>query len=90
MYIVKFIIVKDSCSKSSNKEYYHRFVPNFGHCIFVNSTNINTLCEISKLHANAKVMGESEVDLTDNRAPIKVNSDMNKLRRLMSDYALRY
>ena len=25
MYIVKFIIVKDSCSKSSNKKYYHRF-----------------------------------------------------------------
>jgi hypothetical protein len=80
-----FIIVNDSTTKCRNRKYSQRYIPYIGYCIFVSCPDIPYLCHLRDKHPEAKIMGQSELDLSASHAPIKVNLSMNALRRVMSD-----
>ena len=81
---IVFIIVNET-AKCSNRKYSQRFVPYIGYCIFVSCPDIPYLCHLRDKHPEAKIMGQSEIDLSARDAPIKVSPEMNIIRRKMSD-----
>ena len=85
MFQIEFIIVNDSAINCRNRKYSQRFVPYIGLCGFVSCPDINLLCNLRKKNPDAKIMGQSEIDLSTSHAPIKINTFMNALRKKMSD-----
>lgn len=82
---IVFIIVNDSTTNCRNCKYSQRYVPYIGYCIFVSYPDIPYLCHLRDKHPEAKIMGQSEIDLSASHAPIKVSPSMNALRRVMSE-----
>ena len=82
---IVFIIVNDSTTNCRNRKYSQRYVPYIGLCIFVSCPVIPYLCNLRDKHPEAKIMGQSELDLSASHAPIKVSPSMNVIRRKMSD-----
>ena len=89
MYAIKYILVNDSAAKGSACEYRHRFIPHIGHCIDINCGNrtvlIGQLCKLRRQWPEAKILGVSELDVSASYAPVRVNPEMNALRRELSD-----
>ena len=89
MYDIKYILVNDSAAKSSGCGSHHRDVPHIGHCIDINCGNrtvlIEQLCKLRKQWPKAKILGVSELDVSASHAPVRVNQEMNALRRELSD-----
>ena len=89
MYAIKYILVNDSTAKGSACESRHRFIPHIGHCVDINCGNrsvlIKQLCKLRRHWPEAKILGVSELDVSASHAPVRVNPEMNALRREMSD-----
>ena len=89
MYAIKYILVNDSTAKGSACESRHRFIPHIGHCVDINCGNrsvlIKHLCKLRRHWPEAKILGVSELDVSASHAPVRVNPEMNALRREMSD-----
>ena len=89
MYDIKYILVNDSAAKSSGCGSHHRFISHIGHCIDINCGNrtvlIEQLCKLRKQWPKAKILGVSELDVSASHAPVRVNQEMNALRRELSD-----
>lgn len=98
MYQIKYILVNDSAAKGSGCESRHRFIPHIGHCIEFfavpgfkvqgskeRAMLLNELVRLRRHWPEVPVLGESEVDTSRTYAPIRVNPEMNALRREMSD-----
>lgn len=85
----KYILVNDASAKSSACNSLHRFIPHIGHCIEVNCGNrsvlIDQLVKLRRHYPDAKILGISELDTSASHAPIRVNPEMNALRRKLSD-----
>ena len=91
---IKYILVNDSAAKSSSVKSEYRHVPPLGNCIVVEAGLWNTeqhqgliseLVRIRRHWPDAKILGLSEVNPTSTYAPIRVNPQMNQLRRELSD-----
>ncbi len=89
MYQIKYILVNDSAAKSCGCESHHRFIPHIGHCVVVDcgkrSVLIDQLVKLRKYWPEAKILGVLELDTTGSHAPVRVNPEMNALRRELSD-----
>lgn len=89
MYNIKYLLVNDAGSKSRACNSRHRFIPHIGHCIDINCGNrtvlIEQLCKLRKQWPDAKILGVSELDTSASHAPVRVNPEMNALRRELSD-----
>ena len=85
MYQIKYIIVNDSAAKGSACESRHRFIPHIGHYIDVKCGSrtvlIDQLCKLRKHWPETKILGASELDTSASHAPVRVNPEMNALRR---------
>ena len=98
MYAIKYILVNDSTAKGSACESRHRFIPHIGHCVecFAGSrfkvqgsrerqALIDLLCRLRNHYPETPILGWSELDVSASHAPVRVNPEMNALRREMSD-----
>ena len=85
----KYILVNDTATKDSAYDSRHRFIPHIGLCIEVNCGNrsvlIDQLVKLRRHYPDAKILGISELDTSASHAPIRVNPEMNALRRKLSD-----
>ena len=97
---IKYILVDDSAVKNSLVESYHRHFTHIGHCIVCSTCPkfkvpgskerqalIDNLVRLRQHHPDATILGLSELDTTSTFAPVRVNHDMNCLRRELSDSA---
>ena len=86
---IKFILVNDAAAKGSACDSSHRFIPHVGHCVEVNCGNrsvlIDQLVKLRQHYPDAKILGKSELDTSASHAHIRVNPEMNQLRRELSD-----
>ena len=82
---IVFIIVNDSTTNCRNRKYSQRYIPYIGYCIFVSCPDIPYLCHLRDKHPEAKMMGQSELDLSASHTPVRVNPAMNVIRRKMSE-----
>lgn len=96
---IKYILVNDAAAKGSACQSGHRFIPHIGHCIVVEAGGfsdgskcqvsraklLNELVRLRKHWPEAKILGISELDTSASHAPVRVNPEMNKLRRELSD-----
>lgn len=87
---IKFILVNDSVAKGSGCESHHRFIPHVGHCVEVNcrghSKLLDQLVNLRRHWPEAKILGVSELDVSGSHVPVRVNPEMNRLRRELSDW----
>ncbi|MCR5574180.1 MAG: hypothetical protein K6F78_05100 [Bacteroidaceae bacterium] len=86
---INYILVNDAAAKGSACDSRHRFIPHVGHCVEVNCGNrsvlIDQLVKLRQHYPDAKILGKSELDTSAFHAPIRVNPEMNHLRRELSD-----
>ena len=86
---VNYILVHETVCKNTGCDVAHRDVPHIGHCIDINCGNrtvlIEQLCKLRKEWPKAKILGVSELDVSASHAPVRVNQEMNALRRELSD-----
>ena len=96
---IKYILVNDAAAKGSACQSGHRFIPHIGHCIVCDASSrfqgssdqseraklLNELVRLRKHWPEAKILGVSELDTSASHAPVRVNPEMNKLRRDLSD-----
>ena len=86
---INYILVNDSAAKGSACDSSHRFIPHVGHCVEVNCGNrsvlIDQLVKLRQHYPDAKILGKSELDTSASHAHIRVNPEMNQLRRELSD-----
>ena len=98
MYQIKYIIVNDSAAKGSACESRHRFIPHIGHCAECFAVSgfkvqgsserkalLNELCRLRHHWPEAPILGISEVDTSLSHVLVRVNSEMNGIRREMSE-----
>ena len=99
MHTIKYILVNDAADKSTVCISRHRFIPHIGHCIVCDASSrfqgssdqseraklLNELVRLRKHWPEAKILGVSELDTSASHAPVRVNPEMNKLRRELSD-----
>ena len=98
MYAIKYILVNDSTAKGSALGSLHRFIPHIGHCIVCDAGSkfkvtgsserqmlTEKLCDLRRHWPEAKILGVSELDVSASHAPVRVNPEMNALRRELSD-----
>ena len=98
MYQIKYILVNDSTAKGSGCDSRHRFIPHIGHCAecfaipgfkvrgsMERAKLLDELCRLRRHWPEAPILGVSEIDLSASHAPVRVNPEMNALRREMSD-----
>lgn len=85
----KYILVNDAAAKGSVCDSRHRFFPYIGHCVELNCGNrsvlIEKLVKLRRHYPDAPILGVSELDTSTSHAPIRVNPEMNQLRRELSD-----
>ena len=86
---INYILVNDATAKGSACDSRHRFIPHVGHCVEVNCGNrselIYQLVKLRQRFPDAKILGKSELDTSAFHAAIRVNPEMNQLRRELSD-----
>ena len=96
---IKYILVNDAAAKGCAYQSGHRFIPQIGHCIVCDASSrfqgssdqseraklLNELVRLRKHWPEAKILGVSELDTSASHAPVRVNPEMNKLRRELSD-----
>ena len=91
---IKYILINDSVAKSSTVKSEYRHVHPLGNCIVVepgiggmeqHQALISELVRMRRHWPDAKILGFSEVNSTSTYAPIRVNPQMNQLRRELSD-----
>ncbi len=96
---IKYILVNDAAAKGSACKPGNRFIPHIGHCIVCDTSSrfqgssdqseraklLNELVRLRKHWPEAKILGVSELDTSASHAPVRVNPEMNKLRRELSD-----
>ena len=82
---VHYIILNEKTSKDNHCDVSYRVVPHLGLCCYVSCPDIGTLVNLRKHWPEAPILGESEIDLSATYAPVRVNPEMNALRREMSD-----
>ena len=85
MKTVNYILVDDTARKNDRCDITYRAVPHLGYCCYVGSPDIKNLVKLRKQWPEAPLLGVSEVDTSASYAPIRVNPEMNALRRKMSD-----
>ena len=98
MYQIKYILVNDSAAKGSGCESRHRFIPHIGHCTECfavpgfrvkgsreRAKLLDELVRLRRQWPDAKILGASELDTSASHAPVRVNPEMNDLRRELSD-----
>ena len=86
---INYILVNDATAKGSACDSRHRFIPHVGHCVEVNCGNrsvlIYQLVKLRQHYPDAKILGKSELDALASPVHIRVNPEMNQLRRVLSD-----
>ena len=85
MKTVNYILVDDTARKNDMCDIAYRAVPHLGYCCYVGSPDVENLVKLRKQWPEAPLLGVSEVDTSASHAPIRVNPEMNALRRKMSD-----
>ena len=97
---IKYILINDAAAESSACNTRHRFIPHIGHCLVVEAPGFpdgfmvqgswfkeqlfDELIRLRRHWPNAKLLGVTELDISASYAPVRVNPDMNQLRRLLS------
>ena len=95
---VNYILVHETACKNSACDVTYRDVPHLGYCaicfagsgfkVHGSSERAKLLDELVLLRRkwpDAKILGASELDTSASHAPVRVNPEMNQLRREMSD-----
>ena len=95
---INYILVCNSAAKSSDREPDYRNVPNVGLCVVVDAgfkwqvsgsksrtALIDRLVRLRRHYPETPILGWSELDTSYKSAPVRVNPEMNALRREMSD-----
>ena len=95
---INYILVCNSAAKGSDREPDSRNVPNIGLCAIVNASAkwqepgsesrtalIDRLVRLRRHYPETPILGWSELDTSYKSAPVRVNPEMNALRREMSD-----
>ena len=95
---VKYILVNETVCKNAHCDVTYRSVPHLGYCIECfavpefkvqgsreRQALIDELCRLRKHWPEAPILGMSEIDPSASHAPVRVNPEMNALRRQLSD-----
>ena len=97
---VKYILVNETGSESAVRAIRNSRVSDFRYCIIVDGRKglsskvqsskeraalIDELCRLRRQWPEAPILGVSELDVSASHAPIRVNPEMNALRREMSN-----
>ncbi len=95
---VKYILVNETVCKNAHCDVTYRDVPHIGHCAECfavpcfkvqgsreRNALIDQLCKLRRHWPEAPILGVSEIDLSASHAPIRVNPEINTLRRQLSD-----
>ena len=97
MKTVNYILVNETGSENAVRAILGSRVSEIRQCIVVDAGGsveqgakgradlISELCRLRRLYPDAKILGVSEIDPSSAHAPIRVNPEMNRLRREMSD-----
>ena len=91
MYNIKYILVNETGNENAVRAIRNSHVSEFRHHIVVNKPSrshgelISELCRLRRHYPEAKILGVSELDVSASHAPVRVNPEMNALRREMSD-----
>lgn len=88
MKTVNYILVDEAGTQNAVSNINGCHLPDIGHCVIVDAGNleqrgalIRELCRLRHRFPDAKILGASEIDGKN----IRVNEDMNTLRRALSD-----
>ena len=97
---IKYILINDAAAEGSACNSRHRFIPHLGHCLVVEAPGFpdgfmvqgswfkeqlfDELIRLRRHWPNAHILGVTELDISASHAPVRVNPDMNQLRRLLS------
>lgn len=95
---IKYILINETDCKNPFCDAQHRDVPNVGHCIECfavpgfkvqgsreRKALIEELCRLRRHYPETPILGMSELDTSRTYAPVRVNPEMNVLRRELSD-----
>lgn len=95
---IKYILVHETGSKNADCDVTYRALPHIGHCIVCDASSkwqvpgsksraalIDRLVRLRRHYPETPILGWSELDTSYRSAPVRVNPDMNVLRREMSD-----
>ena len=82
---VNYILVNETVCKNAHCDVTYRAVPHLGYCCYVSCPDIGTLVKLRKHWPEAPILGVSEIDSSASHAPVRVNPEMNALRRQLSD-----
>ena len=95
---IKYILVHETSSKNLDCDVTYRDVPNVGHCVVIDAgfkwqvsgsksraALLDRLVRLRRHYPETPILGWSELDTSYEHAPVRVNPEMNALRREMSD-----
>ena len=88
---IKYILVNESYSETAVRAIRNSHVSEFRHSHIISAAGlsrpelISVLLLARKQWPEAPILGVSEIDPSASHAPVRVNPEMNALRREMSD-----
>lgn len=95
---IKYILINETDCKNPFCDAQHRDMPNVGHCIVCDAGSkwkvagskeraalVKELCRLRRHYPETPILGMSELDTSRTYAPVRVNPEMNVLRRELSD-----